>query len=137
MAILNREQILNAQDVETEIVSVPEWGGEVMIKGLTGKQRDEFERSLIEQNGKKITMKFSNVRARLASLSIVDESGQRLFSETDISALGNKSAVALERVFAVAQKLSGLSDKDVEELEKNSGNAQDEDSTSDSPSPSA
>lgn len=137
MAILNREQILNAKDIETEVVSVKEWGGEVLVKGLSGKERDEFERSIVETRGKKVLLKMVNVRARLASLSIVDESGDRVFTESDVEKLGEKSASALERVFSVAQRLSGLSNEDVEDLEKNSGDAQSEGSISDSPSPSA
>ena len=35
MALLTREDILNYNDIKTEIVPVPEWGGEVKVKGLT------------------------------------------------------------------------------------------------------
>ena len=31
MAILTRDQILQAQDIQREVVSVPEWGGEVLV----------------------------------------------------------------------------------------------------------
>jgi hypothetical protein len=37
-----------------------------------------------------------------------------------VEALGKKSAAALNRVFEVAQRLSGITDDDVEELAKNS-----------------
>ena len=49
----------------------------------------------------------------------------------DISVLGQKSAAALQRVFNVAQRLSGFSDEDLEELAKNSSDAQSDGSTSD------
>ena len=55
---------------------------------------------------------------------MVDEAGERLFSNDDVVALGKKNASALDKVFAIAQKLNGLSAADVEELEKNSGSAQ-------------
>ena len=32
MALLTREDILNYNDIKTEIVPVPEWGGEVKVK---------------------------------------------------------------------------------------------------------
>ena len=38
--ILNREQILAANDVKTRIVDVPEWGGSVIVRGLTSLERD-------------------------------------------------------------------------------------------------
>jgi hypothetical protein len=60
-----------------------------------------------------------NVRARLAAASIVDENGARMFSDEEIEALGGKSAMALDRVFKAAQRLSGLAPEDVEELAGN------------------
>jgi hypothetical protein len=62
---------------------------------------------------------------------MIDESGKRLFPDADVRELGKKSASALQRVFEVAQRLSGLSNADVEELTKNSTSDQSEDSISD------
>ena len=39
-----------------------------------------------------------------------------MFTDKDVKALGEKSANALQRVFDVAQKLSGITPDDVEEL---------------------
>ena len=60
------------------------------------------------------------MRARLVGLTVIDETGQRLFTDDEVDLLGAKSGAALDRVFAVAQKLNGLSGADVEELSKNS-----------------
>ena len=116
MALLNKAQILEADDILTEEVDVPEWGGAVMVKGIIAKDRDQWEVTIAEQKEKKRPI---DVRASLCAKSIVDEDGSRLFTDKEISILGQKSAVALERVFTVAMKLSGLSDNDVEELEGN------------------
>jgi hypothetical protein len=75
-------------------------------------------------------LRLNNLRAHLVSLSVVDEQGQRLFTEQDIEALGSKSCSALQRIWNVARRLSGLSDEDVEELTKNSESDQSDDSTS-------
>lgn len=131
MAILTRDQILQANDIITETVPVPEWGGEVLVRGLSGSERDGFEDATLEQKGKSRRVNLANVRARLCALSIVDENGKRMFSDEDVRALGRKSAAALDRVFSAAQRLSGLSDDDVEELAKNSTGGQSEDSGSD------
>lgn len=134
-AILTREAILQAQDLPSEAVEVPEWGGAVLVRGLSGAERDAFEAGVIapklEKNGKSGSMDMRNIRAKLAALCIVDEVGQRIFSDGDVEALGRKSAAALDRVFSAAQRLSGLSQADVEELAKNSGSGQSESSTSD------
>jgi hypothetical protein len=126
MALLTKAQILAADDLLREVVEVPEWGGQVMVRGLDGAARDQYEAEFLLigeiQAGERPTYELDllNARARLVALSVVDEGDQRLFSDEDVVALGKKSAQALDRVYEVAQRLSGLSKKDVEELRKNS-----------------
>jgi hypothetical protein len=114
--LLSREAILNVVDIKTETVSVPEWGGDVMVKGLTGAERNDFEQSMLSRKGKDVQMNMKNATAKLCALSMVDEEGKRLFSDADVEVLGNKSGAALSRVYAVASRLSGLSDSDMKEL---------------------
>lgn len=121
---LNREAILAAEDLPRELVEVPEWGGAVYVRALTGAERDQFEASIVEQRGRDMRMNMRNIRAKLVALTVVDEDGQRIFTDDDVAALGGKSAAALDRLFAVAQRLSGLSKEDVEELAKNSESVQ-------------
>ena len=128
MAFLTREQILGASDIQTETVAVPEWGGDVLVRGLTGKERDDFEGGLLQGKGKARTMSLAQFRAKLVALSVVDEAGKRMFSTGDVEWLGSKSAAALSRVAEVAARLSGLSDEDVEEMTKNSESGQSDDS---------
>ena len=121
MAILSRAEILGADDITIVEVDVPEWGGTVRVRALTGAERDQYEESLIRwraTKGQKVTatVALGNARAKLVSLAVVDETGERLFSDRDVAALGEKSAAALERVFDVAAKLSGLQPADVAEL---------------------
>ena len=131
MAVLTRDAILNIADIKTELVPVPEWGGDVMVKGMTGAERDKFESSIVQQHGKEQNVNLANVRAKLSSFCICDEAGKRLFTEKDIDRLAQKSAAALQRVFKVAQTLSGIGDEDVKELADGLKNAQGDDSTSD------
>lgn len=127
MGYLSRETIFGLDDRQYEDVTVPEWGGTVRVVGLTGIERDRMEASVVG-NGKK--MNLTNFRARLCALSIVDDQGERIFADADIGALGKKSAAALDRVFSVAQRLSGLSDEDVEDLAGESEPGLSENSTS-------
>jgi hypothetical protein len=129
--LLSREEILGADDRKTEDVAVPEWGGSVRVRSMSGKERDAYEAGIVQMRGdgsRKVTLE--NIRARLVSLTVVGEDGERLFSESDIGVLGDKSAAALERVFDVARKLSGLSEDDVEELAGDFDDAPNGDSTS-------
>ena len=129
MALLTRDAILQAQDLPIEDVEVKEWGGSVRVRALTGAERDAFEQSIVEQKGKSTKMNLQNMRAKLVALTVVDEGGNRLFADADAKLLGKKSALALNRVFEVAQKLSGLTPEDVDELTKNSESDQSGDST--------
>lgn len=116
MGVLKREEILKADDLARELVSVPEWGGDVYVRGMNGAERDKFEASIVETKGKSQVVNMANIRAKLASLTVCDESGQRLFSQEDVQALSQKSAAGLQRVFLVAQRLSGIGEQDVKEL---------------------
>jgi len=128
LKILTRDAILGAEDLPRELVEVPEWGGCVYVRALTGTERDAFEASVVEQRGKSTKMNLRNIRAKLVALTVVDEEGTRLFSDADVKLLGQKSAAALDKLFEVAQRLSGLRDEDVEELAKNSDGVLSEDS---------
>lgn len=128
--LLTKDQILGVQDIQTETVEVPEWGGAVIVRGMNGRERDSFEASMIKGKGKSANVNLENLRAKLVSKCIVDEAGKRLFSDDDIPALAAKSAAALNRVYEVAQRLSGVTEDDVDELVKNSETAQSEPSGS-------
>lgn len=129
---LNRDQILQADDLPREIVSVPEWGGEVWVRGLTGEERAAYMQALVDIDDKgKAKPKIGAGELKLAQLSMCDDSGNRLFRDNkDLEALGRKSAQALRRVVKVAEKLSGLGADAVDEAEGNSEPTPSGDSTS-------
>src|SRR5690349_4581317 len=126
MPLLSRDAILQAADLPRELVKVPEWGGEVYVRGLSGAERDQLEAAMLADK----QANYDNFSARLAAMTMVDDRGDRLFSDSDVAALGCKSASALRRVAEVAQKLSAVSAADVEELTKNSASGQSDDSGS-------
>ena len=117
MALLTRDQILQAQDLKTQDIEVPEWGGTVRISMMTGRSRDLYEAGLFK--GKDNDSNYDNLRAKYLSYCLVNEAGDLIFTMQDVVELGKKSAVALERVFEAANKLNGTSDEGMEELAKN------------------
>ncbi len=126
---LGRDAILKASALRTEEVKVPEWADPgtgsdvVLVRELRGRERDEWEASLSVQRGGQFVRDVANMRAKLAARVIVGEDLEPLFSQQDVNALGELSAAALDRVFDVASRLSGLNPGDVEEKAKNSGTA--------------
>jgi hypothetical protein len=140
--LLTRADILEADDRLYEEVDVPEWGGTVRVRSMEGVERDRFEATIaqisIDEHGKtRVDSRRDNVRALICSMTMVDDEGVNLFTPPDVLVLGHKSAAALERVFTVAQRLSGLTEADVEELKEQLGNAPAGASGSDSPVTSA
>lgn len=127
-----KESIKNCNDIVVEPVVIPEWKDEngkpitVYVRTLTGPERDEFEKSLQRVykrmvNGKVRTeSKFdpSNIRVKLAMVATCNgpNDHSRFFSESDEEWLKGKSAAAVDRIFDVAQRLSGLTDNDIDEL---------------------
>jgi hypothetical protein len=124
-----REAILSRDDLPVEVVSVPEWGMDVRVRALSGTERDAYEASCMKRlqarqgEEPKVEMTFENMRAKLVVRSVVDEAGARVFTDADAATLGGKNAAALNRLFEVAQRLSGLRAEDFKELLGNSESA--------------
>lgn len=136
--ILNRAAILAANDLATVTVDVSEWGGAVIIRSMTGAQRDAYETSLMTKDASgRYTIDTENMRAKLVIFTAVDETGTPLFTLDDLPALASKSAAVIERLFVAAQRINGLSKDAVADAEKNSLSGQPDASASGSPQPSA
>lgn len=128
---LTKDQILEASDLKTEAVDVPEWGGSVNVRTMTGTDRDAFENSLVSLDAEgKAVQNLENMRVKLLVVTLVDDNGNRLFDSADIAMLGRKSTAAIERVYDVAARLNGIGAKAEADAAKNSEAAPSGDSTS-------
>lgn len=119
--VLTKDEILAMDDLEIQLVLIPEWKNKcVYVKGLTGTERDEFEENVyLSKLSDGSGNNFKNFRSKLVAMTACDESGNRLFTLNDTEVLGKKSAAALERIYKVAEAISGFRKKDVDELTKN------------------
>lgn len=115
MAVLSKSAILSADDKKMVEQEVPEWGGSVMIRVMSGTERDRFESEFVGGN-KSVEM----VRAKLVAKCLCDEDGNRLFSEQEIPQLGEKSAAVLDKLFSVCMKHNRFTKSDVEDMAGNS-----------------
>jgi hypothetical protein len=118
MPLLTFEQIQAAGDVGREVVSIPEWGGDVLVQGLTGAGRIEFNRQSFRREGDKFEADVFYADLVLASLCLVNEAGSLLFP--DVKTLGGRSSIAIERIVRVARRLSGMDRASAEDAEKKS-----------------
>lgn len=141
---LSRDQILNSKDISTREVNTPEWGGSVLVRALTLKEVKEWRRSFqvrtvtTDKKTGKTSIdyvvdpeKAAMAGASLLMISVIDESGNRVFtSESDIEKLAERAFAPVSRVCAVIQEISGLNDDANEEAEKNSAPSPSDDSSS-------
>ncbi len=148
---LTRDAVLAAKDSEAVEVPVPEWaaGGTVLVRGMTGKERDQFEVSLAEEGLQSVQVQrgrggggaprrnLVNIRARVVARCCVDDDGNRLFTDADVTALGDKAGAPVDRIFEVASRLSGMGPEDMEAMAANFGKAEASGAGSSSPSPRA
>lgn len=117
--LINPADILKRDDRTYERIHVDVWGGDVIVQSLTAGERDKFESSLMVGRGKNQRVSATNMRAKLVVMSVVDEEHNLMFTESDIATLSGKNAAALDQIFTVACRLSGISDGEIEELEGN------------------
>lgn len=124
---LSKDDILKADDLPTEDINVPEWGGTVRVRGLTATERDRFEFRLAAAKDKPDEV---DVRAQIVGRCLVDEDGSRLFTDKELPKLGVKNAAAMDRLFDVVRRLSGMGDDAVKKAAEDFGGAPSDDSSS-------
>lgn len=128
---LSKQGILQANDIPIECVDMRPfgWPGHVHVCGLSAAGRDAWETSLFtfdSKNPRKTKPNLHNTRAKLLQRCLCNEQRVLLFEEEEIEALGRKSGRALDHLYDVAKRLSGIGDEDVKELVKNSEPTQSE-----------
>lgn len=145
MALLsNKDDIFARSGRKYEVVKVPELGNdaEVRVQSLTGKEWEDYENSLYQQVRRRdgqleLRLSNRNRRAKLVALCVVDGDGNLVFGPGDVIKLSSMNAGALDRIYEVAERLSGKDEQAIEEAEEDFDDAPSGPSTSASPSPSA
>ena len=111
-----RDTILRVQDIQTEIVEVPQWDVKIEVRGMTGKARANFLRSVTGRDNQTDMEKF--YPQLIIATAHDPESGEPVFELADRDALNAKSGAALEVLAQAAMRLSGLVTADVAEVEE-------------------
>jgi len=134
MAVLNADAIRTADDLVYETVTVPEWGGDVIIRGLTAKERDAYDREIVsvDERGRTKLGRLENLRALLLVRCMVDEKHERLYRDADAKMLGDKSSKVVGDLYQIAARLSGMRDDEVEDVAEDFVDGQSGDTSSES-----
>ncbi len=101
--ILSVDDILAAPDLPEETVEVPEWGGAVVVRGLTRQQA--FEVRADGKVGKEMDV------ARVDMLMLIAGMAEPKFTAEQGPQLMAKSAAATQRVVNVINRLSGMDEE--------------------------
>lgn len=128
--ILSKEDILGTPDREIRLVPVPEWGerAAVYIKSLDGTERNRHNATMVDINRLNRTGKqrFSveSPQTKLLAFCLCDATGKPLFSVAEVEKLNTKNAKVLERLYDIAQEMSGLGKKAEDEAGNDSEETQ-------------
>jgi len=121
MAFLTKDAIKGTKSTpKMKKVEVPEWGGHVFVRELTAHGRDRFEDATFAFNtetGKVEMRQGQQRRALFLVLAVCDENGDAVFTDDDVSWLGEMEFSVIDRIYQEAQKINGMT---VEEATKNS-----------------
>lgn len=107
-----REQILNAVDVQSEIVHIPEWDVDVEVRGIAAAERIAmYDRIANEQQAGNVIAPVAVMWPTLVIGCTYDpETGEQLFEASDWAALAQKSGSAIDRIASAAMRLSGIAE---------------------------
>lgn len=109
-----KDKILAAQDLDAELLEVPEWDVTIEVRSPTAGDRARLLTQFV--NPESGVVENDKMQAAVAVMCCFDpESGERLFDEEDIPALMEKAAKPVERIFRAGNRLSGLTEDIVDE----------------------
>jgi len=121
-----RERALQADDLHKEPISIPEWkfeDGEAFVTTMTAEQKADLEESvtkIVKKKGKSdIEIETKKLRVLTVISTLVDAEGKNVFAMSDFADLSRKSALIIERIFDLSNKLNSLTAESEEEIEKN------------------
>lgn len=122
--MLNRDQILSAMDRAQEVLSIPGWGGDVMITALSVRDRtavlSEWARmGTTQKDGGDTAAAMLEIKLRLVALSVTDAEGVPLFTAADMAELAKKSNEAIGVISDAAITLNKFFVSATEDAAKN------------------
>lgn len=124
MTLLTKAEILAHRKPVMQTLDVPEWGGAVCLRRMSGNARDEwdlFNAANRDPETKRLRQDTKYYRATLVAKHLCDEQGRSLeFSPEEVMALGEDDGTVLDRIYDACFALSALGVTAVEEAAKNS-----------------
>lgn len=111
-----RDKILACDDIQRELVEIPEWGVILEVRGMNGADRSRIIEMVSDEQGN-VSVGTMYVETVIAS-TYDPESGERVFSPSDRDALTAKAASAIDRIAKVGMRLSRMDGEATEEAKR-------------------
>ena len=125
--VLTRDDILAIASATTKgtlprkKIAVATLGGDVWIRGMSGKERDRLEEGMrVKKGARRGEIDMRNFRAVRASRCLIREDGERLMTDMDADILGNLPEGVLDFINTEITSLSGMDDGEVDDLKNDS-----------------
>jgi hypothetical protein len=107
-----RDQIINADDIEHEIIEVPVWGVSIEVRSMTGRARTRLIKTATDNDGQ---LDMETLYPDMVILCAFDpETGEQIFTQDDRDLLLSKSAGPLELIALAAMRISGMTPDAIE-----------------------
>ena len=120
---LSKEGLLAACTATVEEITLPDSFGEglagqvMYLRTLSAGERDNYESSLLNGQGKATNLK--NYRSRFLTLAIANDDGTRMFDDKDVAKLAQMNGRVSTYLMDKAQTLNGMDADEEAEAEKN------------------
>jgi hypothetical protein len=131
--LLSKDAVLAAMDkpsIATKDVHVPELGGTLRVREMSGSLRNRFEATGATLRNGGDSKSLDTVTAQMVAACTVDERGTPMFTVNEIKRLVAAHPKAVFRLRDAIIDISGTSDSDVEEMAEVFGDARSEPSSS-------
>lgn len=115
---ITRDAILRPAKRRFAEISIRDWG-KFRIRSLTELERSRFEASIRDKRGQVVPDKIVDLKCRLIVLAVVDADGNQLLQNSDIETLRQQDSRLTNELVDFIQKHCGITDGDMEDLEKN------------------
>ena len=111
---LNIQQIKEADDLNTKVVHVDEWDGDVLLGQMSAHEFTEFWAESFELDGEVQDRQFM---VKLLARALRNDDGSRMFPNPDdgVTVLGDKSLKVITQLAQVASELNAVGDQEVAE----------------------
>lgn len=108
------KDILKRNTLKTKVIEVPEWGGTILIRELTGKEKIPIDQGAIEisqarQKGALSADTVARWQAQAVVSGWINEDGSLVLQPSDIDELlAKKEGSVIERIAVAVRVLTGM-----------------------------